>query len=131
MNRALVIFGIFAALCAIVIPAWAISREGSESASPEHVPADLQEGKDLFVTNCGACHTLETAGTDGVVGPSLDDQLAPVGTPPNPQANTTRTLNAIENGFDSGDEGRMPPGILSGEDAQVVARFVGEVAGQP
>jgi mono/diheme cytochrome c family protein len=131
MNRAFVIFGIFAVLCAIVIPAWAISREGGESASPEHVPADLQEGKDLFVTNCGACHTLEKAGTDGVVGPSLDDQLAPVGTPPNPQANTTRTLNAIENGFDSGDEGRMPPGILSGQDAQVVAQFVGEVAGQP
>ena len=51
-------FGIVAIGCAILIPAWAISREGGESASPQNVPEDLQDGKDLFVTNCGSCHTL-------------------------------------------------------------------------
>jgi mono/diheme cytochrome c family protein len=132
MNRStLVIFGIFTVLCAIVIPAWAISREGGESASPEDVPPNLEEGKDLFVTNCGVCHTLAKAGTDGVVGPNLDDLLAPGAAPPNAEGNTSRALNAIQNGFDSSEEGRMPAGILSGEDAEVAARFVGEVAGQP
>ena len=29
-------------------------------------------GRDLFVSNCGACHTLKAAGTTGAVGPVLD-----------------------------------------------------------
>ena len=86
MKRStLVMFGIVALLFAVLIPAWAISREGGEEASPQSVPADLEEGKDLFVTNCGSCHTLYKAGTDGVVGPNLDELLAPPSpTPPDP-----------------------------------------------
>ena len=91
-----VIFGIAAILFAILIPAWAISREGGEEASPQDVPADLQEGKDLFVTNCGSCHTLYKAGTDGVVGPDLDELLAPPGpTPPDPSTIEPRVLSAV------------------------------------
>jgi mono/diheme cytochrome c family protein len=56
------------------------------------------------------------------VGPNLDDLLGQ-GTP---EANLTRVQNAIENGF----EGRMPAGILQGEDAETVADFVSRVAGQ-
>jgi cbb3-type cytochrome c oxidase subunit III len=33
-------------------------------------------GKDIFVANCGSCHTLKAAGTSGTVGPNLD-QLKP------------------------------------------------------
>jgi len=33
-------------------------------------------GKDIFVANCGSCHTLADAGTTGNVGPNLD-QLKP------------------------------------------------------
>jgi cbb3-type cytochrome c oxidase subunit III len=33
-------------------------------------------GKDIFVANCGSCHTLAAAGTTGTVGPNLD-QLKP------------------------------------------------------
>jgi mono/diheme cytochrome c family protein len=128
MNRGtFVIFGIVVLVFAVLIPAWAISREGGGDASPENVPASLDEGKDLFVTNCGACHTLGKAGTDGVVGPDLDDLLAPPSpTPPDPATVQPRVLAAIENGVG----GRMPKGILSGEQAQTVAAFVGQVAGQ-
>jgi len=30
------------------------------------------EGKDVFTENCAGCHTLEAAGTNGQVGPNLD-----------------------------------------------------------
>ena len=121
-RRAYILFGVFALLCAVLIPAWAISREGGEAASPEHVPANLESGKELFVTNCGACHTLEKAGTDGVVGPNLDDLLGTA----SPEANKARVLNAVNNGIN----GRMPRGIVAGEDAQTVATFVSQTAGQ-
>jgi mono/diheme cytochrome c family protein len=120
-------FGIVVLLLGIGIPAWAYTHQGSESASPEEVASSLQAGKDLFVTNCGACHTLEKAGTDGVVGPNLDDLLAPpTGPAPQPATIKPRVLSAINNGVG----GRMPKGVLSGQQADEVANFVSQVAGQ-
>jgi cytochrome c550 len=118
----LVIFGIVAVLFGLLLPYWAISKEGGEEASPEKVAASDQEAKELFQTNCGACHTLARAGTDGIVGPNLDDLLGQ-GTP---ETNRQRVAAAIENGI----EGRMPAGILQGEDARLVADFVARYAGQ-
>ncbi|MGZ5333046.1 MAG: c-type cytochrome, partial [Solirubrobacterales bacterium] len=99
-RRTYIFFALFAVFCAVLIPAWAISHEGGESASPEDVPANLEQGKELFVTNCGACHTLDKAGTDGVIGPNLDDLLGNA----SPEANKVRVLNAINTGIN----GRMP-----------------------
>jgi len=121
-KRAFVLFGIFAVLFGLLLPYWALSKEGGEEASPEKVAASDEEAKELFQTNCGACHTLARAGTDGIVGPNLDDLLGQ-GTP---EANQQRVENVIQNGF----EGRMPAGILQGEDAELVANFVARVAGQ-
>jgi mono/diheme cytochrome c family protein len=128
MNRGtFVIFGLVVLLLGVGVPAWAISHEGSESASPGEVASNLQGGKDLFVTNCGACHTLEKAGTDGVVGPNLDELLAPPSaSAPDPTTIKPRVLSAIENGVG----GRMPKGVLSGQQADEVATFVSQVAGQ-
>ena len=96
-------------------------------ASPRRsVPASLQQGKDLFVTNCGACHTLAKAGTDGVIGPNLDELLAPPSaSAPDPATIKPRVLSAINNGV----SGRMPKGVLSGQQADEVATFVSQVAG--
>jgi mono/diheme cytochrome c family protein len=122
-----VTFGLIVLLLGVGIPAWAINHEGSESASPESVPSNLESGKDLFVTNCGACHTLAKAGTDGVVGPNLDELLAPPSaTAPDPSTIKPRVLSAIENGV----AGRMPKGVLSGQQADTVATFVAQVAGE-
>jgi mono/diheme cytochrome c family protein len=126
-KRTIVIFGIFALLFGVLLPVWAISKEGGESASPERVAASDQEAKVLFQQNCGSCHTLARAGTDGVVGPNLDELLGQ-GTP---EANKTRVLNAIKNGFDTEEfPGYMPAGIVQGQDAEDVADFVSRVAGQ-
>ena len=106
----------------LLIAAWAITKEGTESASPENVPASEQEAKEIFATNCGSCHTLAKAGTDGTTGPNLDQLLGNA----SPDANKQRTLSAIENGIN----GRMPKGILTGQEADEVASFVGNVAGK-
>jgi cytochrome c551 len=31
------------------------------------------DGKQVFTSNCGSCHTLSKAGTNGAVGPNLDN----------------------------------------------------------
>ena len=122
-----VMFGIVVLLLGVGIPAWAYTHQGSESASPEEVASNLQGGKELFVTNCGACHTLAKAGTDGVIGPNLDDLLAPPSaSAPDPSTVKPRVLSAINNGV----RGRMPKGVLSGQQADQVANFVANVAGQ-
>jgi mono/diheme cytochrome c family protein len=33
-------------------------------------------GRDLFIQRCGGCHTLAEAGTNGKIGPDLDDAFA-------------------------------------------------------
>jgi mono/diheme cytochrome c family protein len=123
-KRPFVIFGIFAAICLVAVPAWAITQKGGSDASPESsVPAEDREGLQLFQINCGACHTLAAAGTDGLIGPNLDELL---GTGPKSgstvKANTSRVLSAVEDGIG----GRMPKGILQGGQAKQVARFVAD-----
>jgi mono/diheme cytochrome c family protein len=126
-KRTFILFGIFAVFFGLLVPYWAISKEGEESASPEKVASSDTEAKQLFQTNCGACHTLARAGTDGIVGPDLDDILGQ-GTP---QANEQRVSAAIQNGFNSPSfQGYMPAGILEGADAKLVADFVAREAGQ-
>jgi cbb3-type cytochrome c oxidase subunit III len=39
-------------------------------------PKNATSGKDIFLANCGSCHTLADAGTNGTIGPNLD-QLKP------------------------------------------------------
>jgi mono/diheme cytochrome c family protein len=87
------------------------------------VPASEQQGLELFQTNCGACHTLAAAGTDGIVGPNLDQLLG--ATPKSPETvngNRDRVYAAITKGV----RGRMPKGILQGAQAKAVARFVAD-----
>jgi mono/diheme cytochrome c family protein len=136
-KRPFVIFGLVVAVLAVLIPFLAFRSDGDANAGPRAVPSDLQTGKDLFDTNCGTCHTLYAAGTDGNFAPNLDELLAPSGPPSGPTAPQTitatkgRVLNAIQNGVDSSTTpGRMPAGILTGEQANEVARFVASVAGQ-
>jgi mono/diheme cytochrome c family protein len=124
LNKSgIVIFGVFALIFVIAIPYIAISKEGEGDSGEVTVASSDEEAKELFQTNCGSCHTLAAAGTDGVVGPNLDDLL---GASTDPDANTGRVLDAIDQGIG----GRMPAGIIEGEQAQQVAEFVSRSAGQ-
>src|SRR5215211_3600380 len=123
-KRPIVIFIIFAAICLVVLPFWALSTKGSSGAAPESsVPASDQRGLELFQINCGACHTLAVAGTQGVIGPNLDELLGTgAKSPDTVQANRDRILTAVQNGI----AGRMPKGILQGAQAKAVAQFVAD-----
>ena len=127
-KRPFVIFGIFAALCVLVIPIVALGKEGDEDAGTVEVASRDREAQDLFATNCGPCHTLAAGGTDGVVGPNLDELLVPsaVNSSASFDGNATRVMNAVTCGIG----GRMPRGILETAEAQEVSKFVAAYAGQ-
>jgi mono/diheme cytochrome c family protein len=81
-----------------------------QATSPGQAPStEAERGKELFASNCGACHTLDAAGTDGVVGPNLDTL----------DLDERTVLEQIRDGG-----GGMPAGLVSGADARAVARFV-------
>lgn len=123
-----IVFGIFAAICLIAIPIYALGKEGKEDAGPVKVASADVESKNLFNNNCGPCHTLAAAGSDGVVGPNLDDLLITSGSNSAEQfeGNYQRVLNAVNCGLG----GRMPKGILLDEEAKQVSAFVAAYAGQ-
>jgi len=82
------------------------------------------EGAVLFAERCSGCHTLSVAGTQGSgnnalrnQGPNFDQR----------QVNYEDALFAIRNGGFSG--AIMPQNIVVGDDAEAVARFLGEYSG--
>jgi mono/diheme cytochrome c family protein len=136
-KRTFVIFGLLVLFLAVLIPWLAFRSRGDAETGAQEVAASLKGGQELFQTNCGNCHTLYAAGTDGNFAPNLDLLLAPTGPPSGAGAEGTieglegRVLNAIEKGVDSSTaSGRMPAGILDGQQAKEVAEFVANTAGE-
>jgi mono/diheme cytochrome c family protein len=133
-KKTFIVFGLLVVFLAVLIPWLAFRSDGDAARGAQSVPSDLKSGQSLFETNCGTCHTLYAAGTDGNYGPNLDVLLAPAG--PAETASTVkqiegRVLNAVENGVDSTTTtGRMPGGILNEQQAKEVAKFVANTAGE-
>jgi mono/diheme cytochrome c family protein len=126
-------FGLLVFVLAVVIPWLAFRGSGDANTGAQKVPANLKAGQALFETNCGTCHTLYAAGTDGNYGPNLDELLAPSGQAQDAKTAKSiseRVLNAQKEGVDSQTPGRMPPAILNPEQQKEVAEFVGTVAGE-
>ena len=74
-------------------------------------------GKQVFTSNCGGCHTLADAGTNGQVGPVLDE-LKP---------NKARVQRQVTNG------GAKMPSFkdkLSADQIDAVSAYVASVAGK-
>ena len=115
----LVYLGLGLAVPALIIAA----REPSEGATPplkhEQASSELEEGKELFRQTCTSCHTLAAANARGVTGPDLDG----IG-----EMTEERVLQAIKIGGTG--QKRMPAGLLEGDDAEAVAKYVTAVAGQ-
>jgi mono/diheme cytochrome c family protein len=132
-KKTFIVFGLVVIVLAVLIPWLAFRNDGDAARGAQSVPADLKSGQSLFQTNCGTCHTLYAAGTDGNYAPNLDELLAPSGPVEGEALEQTegRVLNAVENGVDSSTTaGRMPGGILNKEQAKEVAEFVAHTAGE-
>jgi mono/diheme cytochrome c family protein len=135
-KRIFIAFGLLVLVLAVLIPWLAFRSKGDAETGAQEVASSLKSGQSLFQTNCGTCHTLYAAGTDGNYGPDLDELLAPSGPPEGESAKSTieategRVLNAVENGVDSSTPGRMPGGILNEEQTKEVAEFVAHTAGK-
>jgi len=132
-KRTFISFAVLVLVLAVLIPWLAFRSKGDASSGPEEVPASLESGQELFQINCGNCHTLYAAGTDGNYGPDLDDLLAPAGPVSEDEVERVEglVLLAIENGADSSTTpGRMPGGILNETQAEEVAAFVAATAGE-
>ena len=71
--------------------------------------------KELFVQQCGSCHKLRDAGTQGIVGKDLDEV----------QPTRAAVLKAIQDGPQN-----MPPDLVTGPYAHGVAAYVASVAGK-
>ncbi|MGN6557367.1 MAG: c-type cytochrome [Solirubrobacterales bacterium] len=131
-KRTFIWFGILVLVLAVAIPWLAFRSKGDAANGEQQVPASLKSGQELFQINCGTCHTLYSAGTDGNYAPNLDELLAPSGPAEGSSIKSLegRVLNAVENGVNSGTPGRMPAGILGKEQAEEVAEFVARTAGE-
>jgi cytochrome c553 len=108
----------------VIVPAAVIASrgeaEGGVGALRSEQPSQADErGKELFIQNCKSCHTLAAVQAAGVTGPDLDELGG---------LDRERVLNAIRRGGTGA--GRMPAGILQGENAEDVAGWVSQVAGQ-
>ena len=137
-KKTFVVFGLMVVVLVVLIP-WLVFRsDGDAARGAQQVPSNLEEGQSLFETNCGTCHTLSAAGTDGNYGPNLDELLAPNGPASESEEPAAaeksikeRVVNALENGVDSTTTpGRMPAEILNGPQAEEVAEFVAHTAGR-
>ena len=95
------------------------SEGGTGSLRSKEVSGQLEDGKALFIQTCKSCHTLEAVNAHGVTGPNLDELGG---------LDKQRVMQAIERGGTG--TGRMPPGLLSGSDAEAVSAYVAAVAGR-
>ena len=73
MKRAYRVWALGAGLAAVAVLAAGCGTGGVASAGR---PPDTQSGQQLFTASCGSCHTLSAAGTNGTIGPNLDNAFA-------------------------------------------------------
>ena len=121
-----------AASAAIVSACGAESREPDLANGKRLYTGQLADGQKKPTANyqpCGACHALARAGSSGTAGPDLDAAFA--------QARKDGMTSATVEGVVHGQivaprrESTMPADLVEGDDANDVAAYVAQVAGQP
>jgi len=112
------------ALAAVVVAA---SGCGTTDADPER-------GRTLFIQKCGTCHAMAQAGTTAQTGPNLDHAFAAAREEGNDSDTVEGVVKAqVEYPRPSNDNPSvsMPADIVTGQDLDDVAAYVGQWAGVP
>jgi mono/diheme cytochrome c family protein len=115
---------VLAALVAIALPA---SGCGTTSADPER-------GRLLFVERCGTCHAMAQAGTTAQIGPDLDAAFAAaraVGETDDTVEGVVKAQVEFPRPSNDNPAVSMPADIVTGQDLEDVAAYVGLYAGVP
>ena len=96
--------------------------------------ADVQHGRVLFVQKCGVCHAMAEAGTTAQIGPNLDDAFAAA----RAAGEGGETIEGIVEAqvefprpSNANPAASMPADVVSGQDLEDVAAYVGTYAGVP
>jgi mono/diheme cytochrome c family protein len=96
--------------------------------------ADPQRGRTLFVQKCGTCHAMGEAGTSAQIGPNLDHAFAAARAIGN-DSDTIEGVVKAQVEYPRENNGNtavsMPADIVTGQDLDDVAAYVGEWAGVP
>jgi cbb3-type cytochrome c oxidase subunit III len=122
-----------AGACAVLIAAIAASGCGT-TGLPEAGSGDASSGREIFKAKCGQCHTLADAGTQGRIGPNLDDafrQSRVDGLGDRTIQSVVRDQIAYPVEHPTTGAPGMPADIVTGDDANSVAFYVASVAGLP
>lgn len=96
--------------------------------------ADVERGRALFVQKCGTCHEMAQAGTTAQIGPNLDDAFGParaVGEDSDTIEGITESQVEYPRPSNANPAASMPADIVSGQDLEDVAAYVGMYAGVP
>lgn len=116
-------------LALIVLATLAVGSAGCGTTT-----ADTARGRILFKQKCGVCHTLAQAGTTAQVGPNLDEAFAAA----RAEGNDSDTIEGVVKAQveyprpNNGDPRvSMPADVVTGQDLDDVAAYVGEWAGVP
>jgi mono/diheme cytochrome c family protein len=103
-------------LATLAIAAAGLTGCGGSSSSTDNAAGGgdkAADGKQIFIANCGSCHTLAAAGTKGASGPDLTNLKVPEAT----------VKTQVENG------GKVMPPFkdkLSAEEIEEVSEYVAD-----
>jgi mono/diheme cytochrome c family protein len=96
--------------------------------------ADVDRGRALFVEKCGTCHAMAQAGTTGQIGPDIDLAFAAA----RESGQTDSTIEGVvkaQVGYPRPSTDNpavsMPADIVTGQDLDDVAAYIGLYAGVP
>jgi mono/diheme cytochrome c family protein len=96
--------------------------------------ADEVRGRVLFVQKCGTCHAMAQAGSTAQIGPDLDDAFASA-RESGQNSDTVEGIVKAQVEFPRPENGNpavsMPADLVTGQDLDDVAAYVGMYAGVP
>jgi cbb3-type cytochrome c oxidase subunit III len=127
--------GFLAALAALAL---ALTLSACGTGGRVSASADIQNGRALFQQKCAGCHALQAVGSQGGIGPNLDDSFAEArseGYKESAIANIVHDQIRFAGQYATAENNpnyltaNMPQNLVTGQDADDVAAFVAANAG--